>query len=65
MLLGGKITYLARSGKQDGEEEIFGLVIKQTNGETKTLWLLSDFEGNGAGGFSIEPYEQGDENPNK
>jgi hypothetical protein len=62
MLLGGKVTQLARSGKQDGDDEIFGIVIQQTNGKKMTLWLLSDFEGK-PGGYSIEPYEQGDEQP--
>lgn len=58
-LLGGKITGLARSGKQDGDQEIFGLIVDKK----KVLWLFTDFEGNGPGGFSIEDYEEGDEQP--
>ena len=61
-LLGGEITGLARSGKEFGNDEEFGLVIK-IGKETKTLWFLSDFEGNGPGGFAIEDYVSGDENP--
>lgn len=54
-LLGGTITALARSGKRDRDQEIFGLVIR-TKDRSYVLWLLEDFEGNGPGGFSLEPY---------
>lgn len=53
-LLDAKIVGLARSGECESDEEIFGLNVVLSNGENKTLWILSDFEGNGPGGFSLE-----------
>ena len=54
-LIGGKITALARSGPTDDphEDEFFGFVIKLPNGKRKTLFLLSDDEGNGPGSFEL------------
>ena len=62
-LLEGRISGLARSGQQDGDDEFFGLVITDENDNRKVLWFLSDFEGNGAGGFQIVDYNEGDELP--
>lgn len=66
MLISGKVVMLARTGKQDGDNEFFGLVIETiTHGKKErfTLWLLSDFEGNAPGGFSLEPFETEDGKP--
>ena len=54
-LLGGKITKIVHDD-MDGEK-VYGLWIEQTKqGKkiTKIFWILSDFEGNAPGGFSIE-----------
>lgn len=56
-LVGAKIIGLSRAGEPDSNDEIFGLDIVMPDGEKKILWLLSDFEGNGPGGFSIEDAE--------
>ncbi len=56
-LVGAKIIGLSRTGETGSDDEIFGLDIVMPNGEKKILWLLSDFEGNGPGGFSIEDAE--------
>jgi len=63
MLLGGKISGLARSGQDDGDDELFGLIVTDKNNERKVIWFFSDFEGNGAGGFEIIDYNEGDELP--
>ena len=55
MLIGGKITAIVHDDL-DGEK-VYGLWIEQTKqGKkiTKVFWILSDFEGNAPGGFSIE-----------
>ena len=61
-LLGGKITKIVHDD-MDGEK-VYGLRIETTSIDPKykskyrkcsvILWLLSDFEGNAPGGFSIE-----------
>lgn len=56
-LVGAKIIGLSRTGETSSDDEIFGLDIVMPNGEKKILWLLSDFEGNGPGGFSLEDAE--------
>lgn len=53
-LIDAKIVGLARSGKSEQDEEIFGLDVVLSTGEKKTFWILCDFEGNGPGGFSLE-----------
>ena len=54
-LIGGRITALARSGPAGNphEAEFFGFVIKLSSGKKKTLFLLSDDEGNGPGSFEL------------
>lgn len=57
MLLGGNIVRVVKSF--DGDETFYGLMIEIRNEHnritnTKVIWLLSDFEGNAPGGFSIE-----------
>lgn len=62
MLLGGKIEKLVRG---DGDEaDQFGLLVKLSPIASKSMgcqmvviWFFSDFEGNGPGGFDIQPYE--------
>lgn len=63
MLIGGKVesiekTYLM---PEDAlyDDAVYGLRIKGKNNGVvfdKVIWILSDFEGNGAGGFSIEDF---------
>ena len=53
-LVDAKIIGLARSGESGQDEEIFGLDLILSSGRYKTFWILSDFEGNGPGGFSLE-----------
>jgi len=70
-LIGGKIesiekTYPLPEDALHGDA-VYGLKITVNRTEvregvlvtrkvTKVLWILSDFEGNGAGGFSIEDF---------
>ena len=62
-LIDGNIIGLARSGEEHGDGEIFGLVIKvqtlpqigkKIHSENKILWIFSDFDGTGPGGFCID-----------
>lgn len=49
-LVGATIT----GGVNDPDGEFFGLELTLKSGEKKTLWFLSDDEGNGPGSFSLE-----------
>ena len=53
-LLGANIIGLARSGERGSDLETFGLDLVLSNGEKKTLWILSGVDENGSGGFSLE-----------
>ena len=53
-LLGGRITQLARSGKDEFGEEVVGFVVTMPDGKQKTLLFLRDDEGNGPGSFEIQ-----------
>jgi len=60
VLLGGKITHLARTQEVEVDEsgdEFYGLVVTMPNGDTKTLILFSDDEGNAPGSFEIQEDE--------
>lgn len=54
-LVGGTISALARTGpNEDGaDDEFFGFVVTLPDGSTRTLFLLSDDEGNSPGSFEI------------
>lgn len=52
MLIGGKITAVTKSIEEIGI--VYGLEIHTTDGKKKTIWLLSDFEGNAPGAWDIE-----------
>lgn len=49
-LVGAKVTAVV----SDPEGEFFGLSLTLPGGNRKTLWFLSDDEGNGPGSFDIE-----------
>ena len=52
MLIGGKIKALCHTPEEDGYVYWgFEIVV---DGTVKTLWLLSDFEDNAPGAWSIE-----------
>lgn len=51
MLIGGKVIGLVHS-LEDGDM-FWGLEIS-VGKEIKTIWFLSDFEGNGPGGWDIQ-----------
>jgi hypothetical protein len=53
MLIGGKITHLVHTPENEDGDVYWGFRIK-VGKKTKTLWLLSDFEGNAPGAWNIE-----------
>lgn len=57
-LIGGTVTRLIRTKEQPDMGEIFGLEVKVRQPDrtfrTYNVWFLSDFEGNGPGGFEID-----------
>jgi hypothetical protein len=53
-LLGGRITRLARSGKDRFGVEVVGFIVSMPDGKQKTLLIFADDEGNGPGSFKIQ-----------
>ena len=54
VLVGGRITTLARTEPDEEGNVFFGLVITLPEGKEKTLLFLRDDEGNGPGSFEIQ-----------